>query len=73
MTINYANGSRSVECDSEDEARTILDSQYPDAVYCDQWDADGPGHERLLVWASEEDSIDDAGQRSVAEIVREAE
>lgn len=73
--ISYTSGGEVRRVDSEQEARTILGEQYPDAEYCENgWESsscDG-SVERLLVWACEDDSVDDGGQNAVAEIVRRA-
>jgi len=78
MHIEYANG-RQIEVDNEDEAREILEKEYPDAVFCDQWElhhhAPDDGHEvmRLLVWENEEiagePGTGDDGSHAIAEII----
>jgi len=56
-----------------DSALARLSEEYPDVFACDTWDQDGVSDddepmERLLVWATEEESINDDGGKSVAEI-----
>jgi len=74
MIIRYANG-RLVDVENEAEARSILDAEYPDAVYHDEWEPESPGTERLLVWENDDDAgplgFGDGGQNAVASIVRE--
>lgn len=77
MHIEYANG-RTVEVENEDEAREILEREYPDVVFCDQWELHhcaSDDHEvmRLLVWENEEIAGEpgsgDDGSHAIAEIV----
>jgi hypothetical protein len=77
-TLNFA-GSGAVSeilADSDTQAiqtaESILESHgYDSPAWADQWDADGANDdgvdmERLLCWATEEDSIDDPGVRAIA-------
>lgn len=72
MRIEYKDG-RSVGIDGEDEARAILDTEYPHVVYGD-WELINEGRDRLLVWSCDEmagsKGCGDDGSHAVAEIVR---
>lgn len=57
--------------DSEDEAREILDAEYPDAYFLDEYQPVNSRHEKMLVWENEEQSQNDDGSNAVAEIRRE--
>lgn len=75
IAINYAGSGAISECLTIEEARAILEDQYPGCVFAEQWDADGTNDEgrpmeRLLVWASEQDADNDPGVRAVAQIER---
>lgn len=74
MKISYANGQSSREVENLDEATVILTRQYgDDVVIHDEWEPanfDG-SRERRLVWATEADADNDAGQNAVAEIIRD--
>lgn len=80
MKIEYANG-RKIEVDSEDKARKIIEEDYPDAVYGDDWELGGWDGEtpiyRLLVWENEEiagePGCGDDGSHAIAEIIRGAD
>lgn len=74
-SIKFSNGQK-VTCDTLDAAVQYLFELYPDAAYSDgdgdvtpipteeNFDEDGC----ILVWATEADSVDDAGSRAVASI-----
>lgn len=68
MKINYTDG-RTVEVANEDEAREILDAQYPEAEYAD-WQQSGYAPERMLVWEDSDAADNDDGANAVAEIVK---
>ena len=78
MKIEYANGNET-EVENEEEAREIIEKQYPDAVYGDCWEPRGwKGEielERLLIWENEEiagePGTGDDGSHAVAEIIME--
>lgn len=70
MNITYTNGMVTT-VDSEDEAREILGVQYPDAVYCDEWQPVNERYERRLVWSDESAADNDNGAKAVALIRRE--
>lgn len=73
MEVEFQDG-RKVEVEDEDQARREIESQYPDAVYNDDWDQTQSG-ERLLVW-EDQASMDgpsghgDDGSNAIAEIIR---
>jgi len=71
MKINYTDG-RTVEVANEDEAREILDAQYPAAEYGD-WQQSGYAPERMLVWVDSDAADLDDGANAVAEIVKPSE
>ncbi len=55
-------------------AREILEelAEANGLVLADEWDTYGSdGDERMLVWASEEDAENDAGERALCQIIRE--
>ena len=81
MEIRYSDG-RTITVETEDEARAILDAEYPGAVYGDEWEpldrsTCRRATDRLLVWATEEDAgqagTGDGGQHAAASIVCEIE
>jgi hypothetical protein len=76
-TLNLTSGGQCTEFfaqnDTEAERIALERLGLPDAVACDQWDAAGWNDadepcKRLLIWETEEDSENDAGQKAVAEI-----
>ncbi len=74
IVISYADGSVS-ECENLDAAKGRIESDHPDCIYAEQWDADGVNDdgktmERLLVWATEEDAENDPGANAVAQFER---
>lgn len=78
--LNYASGeTHEIHCDSDAEAiRVATDILGGDVFPNDSWDANGVNDddeamERLLIWESEEDSVNDAGERSIAYIERVAQ
>lgn len=55
-------------------AREILEelAEANGLVLADEWDTYGSdGDERMLVWASEEDAENDAGERALCQIIRQ--
>jgi len=81
MEIRYSDG-RTVAVETENEARVILEAEYPEAVYGYGWEpcsrsSGGRDTDRLLVWADEETAgplgTGDDGAYAVASIVREVE
>jgi hypothetical protein len=77
--INYTDGYKA-SAETLDECEAIIRNEYPDAVFCGngesvdepcQYEIDNAG--RILVWAREEDSIDDAGANAIASIYAEAD
>ncbi len=74
--LNYA-GSGAVSeiiADSDTEAERIaLEQIGDDAVAAEQWDSDGTNDdgrpmERLLIWATEDESVNDDGAKAVAQL-----
>lgn len=65
---------RTVTAPTVEDAKFIIESEYPDAVFAEQWDSGGPGRERLLIWENEEDAGEpgqgDDGSKAIAEIIR---
>ncbi len=73
--LEYADGRvTEITADNDTDAtRAALDRFENGAVACDQWDVNGfndadESCERLLIWESEDDSIDDGGAKAVAEL-----
>lgn len=72
ITISYADGRKSTH-ETVEAAQAEIETQYPDAVYCEHgWESSSPDRERLLAWANEDDADCDGGQNAVAEIIRDA-
>ena len=72
--LTYADGraddviAATDDADAESQALSTLGDA---AVAADQWDADGQdGSERLLLWATEATSRNDAGQHAAASLRR---
>lgn len=70
--VIYANGATADEYDTYAEAVANLEGQYPEGVIGHDGDL-SEGGDRTLVWESEADSEDDAGQKAVCQIVKDAE
>ncbi|MDD4985745.1 MAG: hypothetical protein PHQ43_08155 [Dehalococcoidales bacterium] len=72
MIIEYANGETEWVNDEED-ARRILDQEYPNAVYGEREEDIYGERFRILVWQNEEDAGEpgtgDDGSNAIAEIV----
>lgn len=64
----------SIEVESEDMAREILETEYPDAIFGD-WEYNEPENQRMLVWENEEiagePGIGDDGSHAIAVIRRQ--
>lgn len=75
FAIEYVDG-RKVECESEEEAREIIENEYPEAVFC-EWQWNDPARQRMLVWENEEiagvPGNGDDGSHAVAEILMDEE
>lgn len=56
-----------------DEAIAIIRADHPGCVINNEWEPEGEGRERRLVWESAEDAEDDDGGRAIGALVREAE
>jgi hypothetical protein len=76
--IEYSNGEKH-NVSTLGEAHEILSNKYPEVCYCDNGESVSLpyGREienagRILVWASEDDSENDGGQKAVAVIVEVA-
>lgn len=74
-TLEYTDGQVvKIVADNDTEAETAALARFGDAaVAAEQWDAggtsdDGEPIERLLIWETEEDSIDDPGAKAVAQL-----
>ena len=67
--LEYADGdSRTITAETDAEAiRAALASFGPKAV-TSEWEPSGDDCERLLIWASEEESENDDGQKAVAQL-----
>lgn len=63
------NRGDSIELESIEQAKMHIREQIPNCVFADEWDTYGVDDRRLLVWETEEDSINDAGANAVGEIV----
>lgn len=73
--LEYADGRvTEIVADNDTDAEfAALARIGDDAVAAEQWDADGCNDdertcERLLLWSCEADSINDAGQKSIAKL-----
>lgn len=73
--LEYADGRVSeIAADNDTDAEIAALARFgDDAVAADQWDADGTNDygeqmERLLIWESEEESINDPGAKAVAQL-----
>jgi len=74
--LEMADGSgiSEIVADNDTDAEAAALARFgEEAVAADQWDADGTNDdgdpmERLLIWDSEEDSIDDPGANAVAQL-----
>lgn len=70
--IDYASGREPSSVATYDDAVCLLADQWPELAVGHDGDLQSGG-DRTLVWACEEDSIDDDGARAVATIRRVAD
>jgi len=68
MKIEYQNG-KVEDVENEDAAKDIIEAEYPDAVYGDDWEQINEYRRRLLVWENEDAAEEDDGSHAIAEIV----
>lgn len=66
MKIKYSDG-KTIQVSNEDEARQIIDKQYPDAFY---GECEALGYcDRTLVWENEQESQNNDGSNAICEII----
>lgn len=67
--INFTDGRTVLGCRTHAEAVAAILAEWPDGAIGHDGDLT-EGGDRTLAWASEEDSVNDAGQNAVASIRR---